>query len=91
MSVSAFIILLLVIAILPGWIAQRKGHGFWGYYVFGVLLWIIATPLALMLKDERRRCPHCAEVVQPAATVCPHCQRELTAESQPPASPDTHA
>jgi hypothetical protein len=73
-----FIVVLAVIAFLPAWIAGRKGQGFWTYYVFGLLLWLVAVPVALLVKDKRRRCPACAEVVRPEATVCPHCRTPLT-------------
>lgn len=71
------IVVLLVIALLPALIAQRKGRSFWGFYVFGVLLWIVALPWAIFARDQRRRCPHCIKVVHPRASVCPHCQRDL--------------
>lgn len=29
-------------------------------------------------SDDRRRCPYCAEVIQPTAAVCRHCHRNLT-------------
>ncbi len=53
-SVVAIITLLLVAALLPAWIAHRKGQGFWTYYLFGLLLWIVAVPVALLIKNRRR-------------------------------------
>lgn len=67
----------LIIGLLPAWIAQRKGQGFWTFYVFGVLLWIVAMPVALLMKDRRPKCPECAEHVRAEAKRCPHCQAEI--------------
>lgn len=47
------------------------------------------TPTAPM-RDARRRtpCPHCAEMILPAAKICPHCRQPLaegwTAPKMPP-------
>ena len=77
-SVSIVIILLAVaLGLIPAFIARGKGRSFLGWWIFGALLLIVALPLALVQKDRRPRCPHCAEMVQTAATVCPHCQRTL--------------
>jgi hypothetical protein len=64
-------------ALIPAFIAKRRGLGFWTFYVFGLLLWIVAVPVALFSKDKRRRCPHCMEVVHAEASACPHCQRDI--------------
>lgn len=29
------------------------------------------------ITGRTRRCPACAESIRPAATVCPHCQRDV--------------
>jgi len=73
------VVLWLLLALVPAFIARWKALGFWTFYVFGLLLWIAAMIAAIAMKDRRRRCPHCAERIEPAARVCPHCQRELPA------------
>jgi hypothetical protein len=65
------------LALIPAWIAHRKGQGFSTFYVFGLLLWIVAVPVALLVKDRRSRCPECAEIVKPEAKKCPHCHSEI--------------
>lgn len=45
--------MLTVLALVPAFIARRKGFGFWTYYVFGLLAWIVAVPVVLLLKDKR--------------------------------------
>jgi hypothetical protein len=88
---SGVLVLLPVLALIPALIAKRRGRGFWTFYVFGLLLWIVAVPVALFSKDKRRRCPHCMEVIHAQATACPHCQREVggavPAEEPPPVLP----
>ena len=38
---------------MPALIARRKGLGFWTYYAFGLLCWVAAVPVAILLKDKR--------------------------------------
>ena len=49
----------------------------WTYYLFGLVMWIVAVPVALTRKDIRPRCPECAENVKPEARICPHCQSQI--------------
>ena len=42
-----------IIAIIPGKIAKRKGHSFWGWWFFGWMLWIIAFPCSLFLHKNK--------------------------------------
>lgn len=77
MSIGGLLVLVAVLALIPAWIASRKGlSGFW-FWVISVFFLPLGVLLALIGKDARRKCPHCAEPIQPQATVCPHCQREL--------------
>jgi len=73
--------------------AATRDAGVNGLRMLGVLGGLVIFYLALMApdtsgreeKDEeslvrsgaRRRCPYCAELVRPTATVCRHCTREL--------------
>jgi len=41
--------------------------------LFGPIGWLIAA----LSPGNLRKCPHCAELVKPEATVCGHCGREL--------------
>jgi hypothetical protein len=71
------ITLAVILGLIPAEIARRKGHSFLGYWIFGVLLWIIALPAALILKPTYQ-CPHCMEAINPAASRCPHCHGAVT-------------
>lgn len=80
MDPAVVIPVLAVAAVLPAWIASRKGHSFATYYVFGLILWIVAVPFALIVKDARPKCPDCREVVDPQAVRCPHCQANMVVQ-----------
>lgn len=84
MTETTVIAIVGVMALVPAFIARRKGHSFVGYYVFGLLLWIVAVPHALTRKDLRARCPECREVVQADATRCPHCGSVIEAADSAP-------
>ena len=74
------VIVLALIGLLPAWIASRKGYNFLTWWIFGGLLFIIALPLALMMKPDagkRRQCPACLSWVDREASVCAHCGRDL--------------
>ena len=75
--IPEWLAVLAVLALIPALIAHRKGHSFAGFYVFGLILWIVALPVAIMAKDGRPHCPECAEVVKPEARVCPHCHSNI--------------
>lgn len=82
-----FIFLLMIIALLPAYIASTKGRSMFGWWIYGVLLFIIALPHSLLLSKRtherdvdtsRRPCPHCAEDIKMQASICPFCKRPVT-------------
>lgn len=66
----------LLIGFIPAYIASTKGKSFAVWYIYGVLLFIVALPHALLMKSAYL-CPHCQSNVDPKATVCPHCARDI--------------
>lgn len=75
MSGGTVFVVAVLLGLIPASIARGKGGGFWVFWILGSALFIVALPMALLMKDHRPTCPYCAEVVKPAALVCPHCQR----------------
>lgn len=89
MTVFGFLILAMMLAVIPGGIAHSKGHSFFAFWLFGVLLLVVALPVAITLKNHRPtldrramahgggvRCPYCAEIIRPQAKVCRFCGRD---------------
>lgn len=67
-------VIALIIGIIPALIAKNKGHSFAMWYVFGVLLFIVALPCSLFLKDiSGIQCPNCKEWIKEDASVCKYC------------------
>jgi hypothetical protein len=78
-----------VIGLIPAAIAQSKGYSFILWWFFGAFLFIVALPVALLMKPDTaaieqsqlregmKKCPFCAELVKLEAKVCKHCGREL--------------
>ncbi|HSW62535.1 MAG TPA: hypothetical protein VLH56_04350 [Dissulfurispiraceae bacterium] len=90
-----------IIGLIPAYIASKKGRSFGLWWIYGVLLFIIALPHAIMIHQrqsaiEQRRineeglkkCPHCAELIKYEAKICRYCSRDIAAE--PPPMPRTH-
>jgi len=61
-------------------IGEKKGIGGQGFAV-GVLLGPLGVLFVLAASGNRVRCPSCREFIDPAASVCPHCQRQI---AEPP-------
>jgi len=77
---------LFIIACLPGYIAHTKGHSFLKWWIYGVLLFVVALPGSLLLQkrqrvlDERemsngdyKKCAGCAELIRSEAEFCRFC------------------
>jgi hypothetical protein len=78
----AMLLVLALLGLIPASIAQRKGGSFFGWWLFGVLLFIVAVPAALLMKPRvqpgvTRRCLYCTEVIPVQATVCRVCHRDV--------------
>lgn len=84
--------LLLICALLgciPGAIASSKGRSFFGWWLYGALLFIVALIHSLCISKDYKslehseinsglvKCPYCAELIKPEAVKCKHCGSEV--------------
>jgi energy-coupling factor transporter transmembrane protein EcfT len=82
-------IILILLALIPASIAKKKGRDFWTWYVYSILLWIIAIIHSIVLKPDRtnieqkkitdedlKKCTFCGELINREATVCRFCGRD---------------
>ena len=86
-----FLVIVILVGLIPAAIAKSKGRSFGLWWLYGSLIFIVALPLALMMRpniqglDEQakltgfRKCSYCAEFVRPDAIVCKHCGRDIAA------------
>lgn len=44
------LVLAVMLGLIPAAIAHNKGYDFWTWWACGTLLWIVATPWAILLK-----------------------------------------
>jgi hypothetical protein len=86
--VGVFIIILLL-GLIPANIAKNKGRSFLGWYIYGVLLFIIALIHSLVMKADKKvveeneladglmkKCEFCAELIKIEAKVCRFCGKD---------------
>ena len=67
------------IGLIPAFIAKNKGRSFWLWYLFGVALFIVALPCALLCKDHSgMQCPACKEWIKEDAAICKHCHTVIS-------------
>ena len=86
------VLIVLVLGIIPALIAQSKGRNFFAWYIYGVLLFIVALIHSLVIskspeaikKEQLAQgyfdCPYCKEPVKQGASVCPHCRKDLNVQ-----------
>lgn len=49
MPIGVFLLVAVGLGFIPAAIASGKGRSFLGWWIFGVLLWIIALPCAILI------------------------------------------
>lgn len=86
------LVLAAIIGLIPAAIAKNKGRSFFGWWVYGTLLFIIALPHSMLiqkdivkveeqqLKEGMKKCLYCAEMIKEEAVVCRFCGREIKTE-----------
>lgn len=79
-SIIPGLICALPLGLIPAFIAHRKGHNFWGWWLFGFLLFIIALPCSILISHNLRkfrRCSYCRSWIPRDATTCSICGKDL--------------
>lgn len=76
----------MILGLIPAYIANKKGHNFIEWWIFGTLLIFVALPWSILMKTDEnlialekglKKCPRCAEWVKMEAKVCRYCNAEL--------------
>lgn len=68
----------LVCGIVGAVVGEKKGAAGAGF-ALGALLGPLGLVIVFVMAGNRRQCPFCRELIDPGATVCPHCQRAVAA------------
>lgn len=79
----------LIIGLIPAFIASSKGRSFFTWYVYGVLLFIVAIVHSIVIKPNEdspgmKKCPACASIINKEARICPSCKNSFSSPRKNP-------
>lgn len=69
-------IIWIICGIIGAIIGSRKGSGCAGV-ALGFLLGPLGIIIVLVMRGNRKACPHCKELIHSEATTCKHCGKDL--------------
>lgn len=69
------------LGLIPAYIAHKKGRGFYKWWIYGYVLWLIAMIHSLCIKSTEGliQCPACAEFIKQEAQICRYCHTKIGA------------
>ena len=77
----------MILGLITGAIAEKKGHSFVTWWAFGVVFFIVALPVALLMDSKKpteqgfarnsgmKFCPYCSTAIKTSVMKCPECKR----------------
>jgi hypothetical protein len=72
----------MLLGVITGAIAQKKGDSFIAWWLFGTFLFIIALPMVLLMDAKAggrnlgtKHCPYCNAAIKTSVMKCPECHR----------------
>jgi hypothetical protein len=72
----------MLLGVITGAIAQKKGDSFLAWWLFGTFLFIIALPMVLLMEGKAgargmgtKKCPYCGAATRTSVMECPECRR----------------
>lgn len=72
-----FILIMLASAVIGAMIGSSKGNGVPGFFL-GLILGPIGLVIVAVMPGDRVECRYCKSKINPEATVCPNCQKNLS-------------
>ena len=88
-TIKMELIILAHLALIPAIIAKSKGRSFFGWYIYGLFLFIIAFIHSLLVKPNSKtpgmqKCAHCASLIPKEARICAACGNPTSTAKQTP-------
>jgi len=80
-TMFVYLFFAMLLGVITGAIAQKKGESFFGWWLFGTFLFIVALPLVLIMPVNQKalgaqtNCLYCGASIQFGAGQCKECGR----------------